>query len=326
MRKIDLHVHFLPEAYREALNDCKENPPDGFPVPNWNVSEHHDFNRTAEISTSILSVSSPHINFGDQEKAARLSRKANEQGAVLMSAYPGKFGLFACLPLPGVKESLDEIAYAADTLGVNGFALPTNTCGVYLGHLELNPIFASLNRRGAVVVIHPNKPSSVPEDVNKNLPAPIVEFFFDTTRTFINMLMAGIFKRYPDIKFIIPHAGALLPIVADRLSPILSFLPSLAEKNHQDIYTAMSQVYYDVAGFCLPRQLKNLLELVDTSHLVYGSDYPYTPQRLCGELMTALEQTPILTEQERLGMFYENAQRLLGLPAVKERLKENGDF
>lgn len=156
----------------------------------------------------MLSISSPHINFGDKTDAKILARKVNEEGAELVKRYPDKFGLFASLPLPDVKDSIDEIRYAKDILHVDGFALPTNTHGVYLGNPCLDPIFEELNRHKAVVVIHPNKPSSIPENVVEDLPIPMMEFFFDTTRTVINMILKGTLKKFPDIKFIIPHAGA----------------------------------------------------------------------------------------------------------------------
>ena len=165
----------------------------------------------------MLTISSPHINFGHEKAAKILARKVNEDGAEIVKKYPNKFGLIASIPLPNVEDSIEEIKYAMDVLHVDGFALPTNAQGVYLGDpCTTDPIFQELNKRKAVVVIHPNKPSSVPENVNEELPIPAMEFLFDTTRTVTNMIFKEL-RHFPNIKFIIPHAGAFLSILLMNL-------------------------------------------------------------------------------------------------------------
>lgn len=309
--KIDLHVHYIPQAYREALLvNYGEKNPDGFPTPEWNPQMHLEFMEKVGITTSMLSVTSPHINFGDDEAAKILARKVNEDGAELVNKYPGRFGLLASLPLPNVEASLEEIRYAMDVLQADGFALPTNSRGVYLGNPSLDAIFEELNRRKAVVVLHPEKPSAVPENVLENLPIPLMEFFFDTTRAVINMIVKGIFKRFSDIKIIVPHAGATLPILADRLQ--------LANKvkDGVDVLAVLRRLYYDVAGACLPRQLPALMQLADEGHLLYGSDYPYTPERGCIYLASALDKTDLITDYQRRIIYRDNALKLF--PRLKQ--------
>ncbi|MCI1946177.1 amidohydrolase family protein [Clostridium luticellarii] len=308
--KIDVHVHYLPKAYREALLSSGEEKPDGFPTPEWNVDKHLKVMKHLGIATTMLSISSPHVNFGDDEAARILARKVNEDGAEVVKKYSDKFGLLASLPLPNVKGSIEEIEYALDILNVDGFTLPTNTRGVYLGNPCLDPVFEELNKRKAVAVLHPNKPSSIPEGVNEGLPVPAMEFLFDTTRTVINMILKGTLKHYPDIKFVIPHAGAFLAILADRLDPFLERIPVGKEKVNVDVYAELKGLYYDVAGFCLPRQLENLLQIVDASHLLYGSDYPYTPEFGSFALVALLEKTKLLTDKERRAIYYDNALKL----------------
>jgi predicted TIM-barrel fold metal-dependent hydrolase len=308
--KIDMHVHYLPEAYRESLLKSGEEKPDGFPIPNWSVEKHLEVMKHLGVTTTMLSMSSPHINFGDEEAAKILARKVNEDGAKIVRKYPDEFGLLASLPLPNVENSIEEIKYALYVLHVDGFTLPTNTQGIYLGNPCLDPVMAELNKHKAVVVLHPNKPSSVPENVNEGLPVPIMEFLFDTTRTVTNMMLKGTFKRFPDIKFVIPHAGAFLTILADRMDPFLQHIPAGGEKVNVDVYAALKGLYYDLAGFCLPRQLENLLQIVDVSHLLYGSDYPYTPEYGSFMLASLLEQTDLLTDEERRAIFYDNALKL----------------
>lgn len=314
--KIDMHAHYLPQAYKDALLNRGEKNPDGFPTPKWDPEVHLKTMEQLGISRSMLSISSPHINFGDRNAAKILARKVNEDGAELVKKYPGRFGLFASLPLPNVEDSIEEIQYAKEILHVDGFALPTNTQGVYLGNPCLDPVFEELNRHKAVVVLHPNKPSSVPENVVEDLPIPMMEFLFDTTRTVINMILKGTLKKFPDIKFIIPHAGAFLPILADRIAAAIqiaqhSFDENInLEENRIDIYDALKNLYYDIAGVCLPRQLAALLQIVNVDHLLYGSDYPYTSNIGCSILADALDKTNLLNDEQRDDIYHDNVVKL----------------
>ena len=311
--KIDFHVHYLPKKYKEVmLKYCGERPDDS-PTPDWDADSHLEAMDCLGISTSMLSLSSPHINLGDKELTKALAREFNEDGAALVKKYPGRFGLFASLPLPDVEDSIAEIQYARNVLHADGFALPTNTQGVYLGNERLNPIMEELNRYKSFVVIHPNKPSSVPAHVTEGMPIPWLEYFNDTTRTVTNMILNGTMKRFPDIKFIIPHAGAFLPISADRLSGALGQLPiynKRTEPEDIDVYSTLKGLYYDVAGVCLPRQLPCLMQLVDVEHLLYASDYPYTSLPRCMILADMLDKTELLTDRQRQSIYYENALHL----------------
>lgn len=313
--KIDVHVHYVPRAYREALLKYSKKDPDGFPTPQWDAQTHLHVSEHLGISMSMLSITSPHINFGDNYAAKVLAREVNESGAELVQKYSGRFGLLASLPLPDVTASVEEIRYAMDVLHADGFTLPTNTRGVYLGNPCLNPIFAELNKRKAVVAIHPNAPSVVPENVLENLPLPLMEFFFDTARAVTNMILQGTLKRFSDIKIIVPHAGAVLPILADRLQVGLQLLNK--GKDGIDVYDALRGLYYDAAGVCLPRQLAALLQLVDSTHVLYGSDYPYTPEDGCIYLADELDKTSVITQEQRYALYRENALYLF--PRLKCR-------
>lgn len=308
--KIDMHVHYIPETYRRELELKVEGDPDGVPTPEWNVETHLEMMEHLGIATTMLTLSSPHLNFGDPEAAKKVARKSNEEGAKIALKYPNKFGLIASLPLHNVKDSIEEIKYSLDVLNADGFAFPTNALGVYLGDPCLDPILEELNKHKAVVIIHPNRPSSVPGNVAEGLPIPAMEFLFDTTRTVTNMILKGTIRRFKDIKFVIPHAGAFLPILGDRLDGFFrkSYLLDGGEK--VDVYGELKSLYYDVAGMCLPRQLKILLEIADHSHLFYGSDYPYTPEIGCIMLAEDLDKTEILTDELRQDIYYNNAIKL----------------
>jgi predicted TIM-barrel fold metal-dependent hydrolase len=306
IKRIDMHVHFIPDAYGTYLVDHFGATPDGIPTPKWSIEEHLKFMDREGIQVAMLSMSSPHVSYGTDEEARTLARQGNEAGAKIVQQHPDRFGLLATLPLPLVDDSIKEIAYALDVLHADGFTLPTNARGVYLGDKRLEPVFAELNRRHAVVTLHPNRPSAVPAGVAEALPTPLMEFIFDTTRTVIDLMLNGTMSKYPDMKIIIPHAGAVLPTIVDRIAPVMGvFVKSSAAD--KDVYKTFSKFYFDTAGICLPRQLPALLELVDSSHVFYGSDYPYTPENVIHNLGMMLSTTPSLTAAQRQDIFRDSA-------------------
>ena len=309
--KIDFHVHYLPQAYKEAVELHGGGLVDKFPTPPWSVEQHLEDMEKLKIATAFLSLSSPHLSFGSEEKAKTIARKSNEEGAEIVRKYPERFGLFASLPLPNVQASLKEIEYASTVLKADAIELPTNARGVYLGDPKLDPVFELLNQYKSVVHIHPNRPSQIPENVIEKVNIPAVEFFFDTTRTVVNLIVNGVFLRYPDIKWVVPHAGALLPLLADRLNA--NFVHGLIKCDGEvpDIYAQLNNLYYDVAGFCVPRQLSALFQIADISHMLYGSDYSYTPAWACSWLADDLEKTELLSAEDRQAIFGENAVKLI---------------
>jgi 6-methylsalicylate decarboxylase len=274
-RTIDVHAHYLPERYRAALLDNGHGQPDGFPhVPAWSAEEHVAVMDRLGIATSLLSISSPGVHLADEAAARDLAREVNEAGRRAVVDHPGRFGLFASLPLPDVDAAIAEIAYCCDRLDVAGFTLLTNIGGIYLGDWAFQPVFRELDRRGARLFIHPTSPACW-EQTSLGRPRPMLEFFFDTTRAVVDLVLNGTVARHPGIEFLIPHAGATLPMVADRVS---AFSRLLAVDPAVDVLRDLGRLHFDLAGFPVPRQLDALLTLTTLEHLHYGSDYPFTPE------------------------------------------------
>ena len=273
--RIDVHAHYLPDAYRAAAEAAGHSMPDGFfELPSWDARRHLDVMDRLGIAVSLLSISSPGIHFGDDDQARALAREVNETGRRTIDAHPDRFGLLASLPLPDVAGAIEEITYCYDVLGVDGVTLLTHVGGTYLGDPGLEPVFDELDRRHARVFIHPTSPVCW-EHTALGRPRPMLEFFFETTRAVVNLVLNGTIARHPNIEVIVPHAGATLPVVADRIAAFTFALTDVDPST--DVYADLARLHYDLAGFVLPRQLDALLELTAADHLHYGSDYPFTP-------------------------------------------------
>ncbi|MEV6060802.1 amidohydrolase family protein [Nocardia asteroides] len=304
MTRIDVHCHFLPEFYREALIAGGHSRPDGIPgIPQWSEAGALEAMNSLGVSKAYLSISSPGVHFGDDAAARDLARRVNEEGARLKRAHPDRFGFFASTPLPDVDAALAEIAYAFDELHADGVVVETNFDGIYLGNELLDPIYAELDRRNAVLFMHPTSPAAPCTGPAAPLPypRPMLEFLFDTTRTVTDMVLSGTLERYPNIKVIVPHAGAVLPGLAARIDVIGAKMVGKTDPMRR----ALKQLHFDLAGMPLPEMLPALLSVADSGRIHYGSDLPFTPaaevrvntekldaaHALQGELLTRVMRT-----------------------------------
>lgn len=314
IKTIDVHSHFILPSYLEGLEADGVDPlkEDGFPTPTWSAKEHIAYMDQAGIERSILSLSTPHIHHGNGEHAIALTRKINEEAASLCREYPDRFSFAACLPMPEVEASIKEIAYAYEKLGAVGIKVASNSNGVYLGDPAMDPIFEELNARKAVVIIHPSRPLKVPEKVFTEGPAPLFEYLADTTRAVINMITNGTLEKYPDIKVIVPHSGSFLPLVIHRLIGISEVLIPKGLMENVNVEANFSKLYFDIAGDTLPIAFDVLLKVADPSHIMYGGDFPYTPQQVIVRKKTILEQHPSI-EPYAEEIFRNNALSIFGL-------------
>ena len=282
MSLIDVHAHFLPDQYRDALATAGIDQPDGFPrVPSWSAAEHVAVMDRLGIRSAVLSVSSPGVQFGDgitASDAVGLARHVNDVAAATIAQHPGRFGAFASLPMGDVDESLAEIERALDGLGLDGINVLTNVAGVYLGDASLEPVMAELNRRNAVVFIHPTSPACW-ECTSLGYPRPMIEVPFDTTRAVTNLLLSGAFTRHPDIRWIVPHAGGTLPFLAPRIAGISALLGA---DDPAAVVAQLRRLHYDLAGSANPPVVAALMGFVERSQVLYGSDWPFTPEQIVG--------------------------------------------
>jgi 6-methylsalicylate decarboxylase len=287
--KIDVHAHYLPDGYRGALVRAGHEQPDGMPwIPEWSASEHIAAMDRLGIATSLLSVSSPGVYLGDGQTVVDLAREVNEDGRRAVIDHPGRFGLLASLPLPDVDAALAEIAYCYDQLDVRGFVLLTNVGGTYVSDPSFEPVFAELDRRQARVLLHPTSPACW-EHTSFSRPRPMLEFLFDTTRTVVDLVLNGTIARHRHVELVVPHLGATLPLVADRVQAFAGLLAPAT-----DVLGDLGRLHFDLAGYAGQRQLSTLLTLTTLDHLHYGSDFPFTPEPVAATAVERIDQVESL--------------------------------
>ncbi len=265
--RIDIHHHIVPKEYLASLASVGINNAVGEPFPKWDIESTLEFMNRQGIATAITSISAPGIYFGNIDFTRKLARECNEISARIVSEYPKRFGAFAILPLPDIEASIVELEYALDILNLDGVTLLTNIGGLYLGDSHYNELFSELNRRKSVVFVHPNTP---PLDKLPMVIKPaILEFVFDTTRAIANLIHRGTTKRFPNVRFIFSHGGGTVPFITWRIS-----------FGNQKIIKQLKQFYYDTAVSATPYAFNSLLELVDPSHILFGSDHPFLPENV----------------------------------------------
>ena len=272
--RIDVHHHICPPTWLDAVKKAKlDNPP----LVNWSVAKSLDDMDKAGIATSMASPTTPQLNFlaNDKETSARLARESNEYTKKLMADHPGRFGLFAMLPMPHTDESLKEIAYAFDTLKADGVGLMTSYNDKWLGHPQFEPIWEELNRRKATVYTHPTTPNCCVNLV-QGVPESTAEFGVDTTRTIASLIFSGTSQRYKDINWIFSHGGGALTSFAERFQIQMVSTPPYKDKFTRAIVDGeLNRFYYDTAQISNAVTIGALAKLVPISQIVYGTDFPY---------------------------------------------------
>ena len=310
--RIDVHAHFLPDFYREALVKAGQIHPDGMPaIPDWSEQAAFETMDKLGIATAMLSISSPGVYFGNPTEASELTRRVNQEGARLRDTHPDRFGWFASTSLPDVANAVNQAVYALDTLSADGIVLETNHDGLYLGDPALDPLYEVLNERKAVLFLHPTSPKCVGCGLlTLGYPDPLVEFLFETTRSVMQMMLSGVTVRYPDIRIIVPHAGAALPVLASRIDLLMPFFQANAPRKSPLVRDEMRKLYFDLAGAPLPELLPALLSIADPERILYGSDWPFTGLPSCFDLAQELDASTLLSGTLHRAFMRGNALRL----------------
>lgn len=320
--RVDVHAHHLPGAYVQALREAGMWLIGGIPVPEWSPELALEFMDRHGIGMQVLSLSDPGVEFAGGH-APELARVCNDEVATVIDAHAGRFGAFAALPLVDVDDALAEAERALDTLGLQGVALLSNYRGRYLGDPVFAPLLGELDRRGAWVMIHP---AAVAEERQPELPVPrfIAEYPFDTTRTFISLLINGAFHRYPRIRWQFAHGGGTLPMLRARLAAMSAAARELGAAlgmpeggrvlEADSAHRALAACFYDTALVADEPALLALERMAGAGHVLFGSDWPFA-QRLYGATEDPQPALGVVFEpDERAKVDRLNATRELQLP------------
>ena len=275
-RRIDVHHHVYPTnwfaAKREFILSSSDNPPSI--MTEWSPQRAIEQMDRNGIATSIACVGNPGVWFGDVKESRDLVRMCNEYMAQLGKDFPGRFGSFAALALPDVEGCLTEIAYAFDVLKMDGVHLLTSYGDRWPGDPSFDPVFAELNRRKAVVFIHPTAPDCC-GSLQTGAPVSILELPFDEARAVGSLVFNGTISKYRDIKFIFTHAGGPVPILAMRMDQLMRN-PKIAERVPDGVPATLKRLYFEVANSTVnPSAMAALTTLVPPSQIMFGTDYPY---------------------------------------------------
>jgi 6-methylsalicylate decarboxylase len=305
---IDVHHHILPDFFWRETNEGA-HPVGGIAPAPWDEASALSFMDDAGIDVAVTSISTPGVHVGDDARARDLARRCNELAASMMQKRPDRFGGFAALPLPDVDGALNELAYAFDVLKLDGVVLFSNANGVYLGDRRFEPLFEELERRSAVVFVHPNA-SPDPAVHQLGLPDSLIDFTSDTTRAVAQMLYSNRFARTPNVKYILSHAGGVIPYLAGRFAIVdeMNVIPD-AEKR-QTAAATLRRLCYDTALSFGPPVLNMLRQVVGLTQVLFGTDFPYFRRDLAVRCADHMRQTVALSDGERQAILHGNAQQL----------------
>jgi predicted TIM-barrel fold metal-dependent hydrolase len=258
--RIDVHHHVVPSQYAD----------DSLPVKIPDAEEQLRSMDSWQIRAAITSLT-PRVVLKNLHRLPAVARDCNEFQARQSQEYPAQLGSFALLPLPDVDGALEEIAYALDVLRLDGIGLFSSINDCYLGDTSLDPVFDELNRRNAVVFIHPTH-CEAPEHTRLHAPPFAVEYVFDTTRAIVNLVYSGTLKRCPNIRLVVAHGGGTVPYLAERIAMMEGHRGA---KNLTGVIPSLRALYYETASTTSAYALRSLQEFADPAHILWGSDLPF---------------------------------------------------
>ena len=296
--RIDVHHHHAPPAL-QAGGRGRNGP--------WTVERSLEQMDKFDIAVAILSMTQMgDLLYNGTEKGRANVRLGNDYGAKLMAQHPKRFGLFASVPLPDLDGSLQEIEYGLDKLKADGIGIYTNdNRGRWPGDSYFEPMWQELNRRKTIVYMHPLAPPCC-TNLNDGVPTAMNEFDFDTTRAATSLLAGGVLHKYPEIRFIIPHSGGTMPVLAGRIKDRYPSDPKHMEYIPNGVYAELQKFYFDIAHASYPMPLAALLKFAPTSHILFGTDFSPEPIESTVDQLPASGLSPALMRAiER-----ENAEKL----------------
>ena len=280
-RRIDFHFHLIPKFYRDAVYQAGTGPQIGR-YPEWSPERALDLMDAHSIEVALTSLAQPGVQFGDPDRAPALARRCNDYAAELIARWPARFGAFATVPMWEIRDAIDEAGYALDGLKLQGVCLFASYGERFLGDAYFDPLLAELDRRQAVVFVHPAlHPSS--RELALPWPGFMMEYLFDTTRAAVNLAFGGATERFPRIRFVLAHAGGLVPYFAWRLSVSPMIDPRLPQVPPEQILARLGHFWYDTALSPMPQTMACLAGVARPGQIVFGTDWPFANAKVVAE-------------------------------------------
>ena len=301
--RIDVHQHTLPPEFLAALE--RHGMSDWEPQ-SWSAAGAIAMMDAHEIATGVLSLSTPGPHLGDDAEARDLARQVNERLAELVKDRPDRFGMFASVPLPDIDGTLEAIEHAYDDLKADGVILLASNQGTYLGDSSYEPVMAELERRAAVAFIHPGP---LPGPVVPGIHPSIADFLLDTTRAATDLVLNGVLRRYPSIRFILSHAGGFVPYAAHRIANLAHVVDGNVDAG--DVLEDLATFYFDTALSGSPTALPSLLAFARPGHVFFGSDWPYCPTETVSYFTEEFDAYEHLDQAGHTAIDRSNAEALM---------------
>ena len=307
-RRIDVHFHIIPEFYKEAVYAAGSGPAIGR-YPDWSPDRALELMDSSGIAIAVTSLAQPGVQFAPADAARMLARRCNDYAAELSARWPHRFGAFALVPMHDIDDAVAEIEYCSATLRFAGACLFASYGDKFLGDPRFDPVLEALNERDAVVFIHPAyHPSSRTLDLV--WPGFMMEYLFDTTRAAVNLLLTGALERFPRIRFILAHAGGVLPYFAWRLSVAPMIDPRLPQWPREKILAGLRRYWYDIALSPGPGTMGALATIAAPERILFGSDWPFANARVIAEALKDYTADNFLKSPQRAAIDRGNARAL----------------
>ncbi len=228
----------------------------------------------AEVDFAVGSISTPGVWIaGNVELSRKLARQWNEEAAKTVQAYPTRFGFFAPVPLPDTDGTLKEIDYAYSSLHADGINFLSNYEGKWLGDPSFAPVMEELNRRKALVYVHPTFSPCCTNNMVPGVVAPSLEFPFDTVRTIVSLVTIGHDDEIPRYPLHLQRMAAAPSPASMAGSRTWQNMPAFKGK-FDDMHGELQKLYYDTASLSAEVTLPALLKMIPPTQLLLGSDYP----------------------------------------------------
>jgi aminocarboxymuconate-semialdehyde decarboxylase len=313
-RKFDLHTHYYPPTYFDKIRELPsefsfDQSPSGQTIITYRGARFfgvtpamtdvakrlEDMDRVG-IDVEVVSLSTPNVFFADAAQQPEIARMVNDAYAELVAQHPARFKAFASIPMDSPDEALKELHRAINELKMNGVILLSNIGGKPLTSPEYRPFFAEANRKKLCILLHPMLPA-ITDPFREYVLGPIVGFMFDTTLAVARMCFDGMFRDFPDIRWIVAHLGGAVPYLMERLDNGWRDFVECRAKIDELPSTYLKRLYYDTVNFN-PHMLMMVRNMIGADHMVMGSDYPH----LLGSIdraVSSIETLDIAGEEKR---------------------------